>query len=502
MFKKVLIANRGEIAVRIARTVQQMGLRAVAIYSEPDRGAPHVLTADEAYPLEGKTSAETYLRADRIIDIATRHGVDAIHPGYGFLSENAAFAQSCAQVGVTFIGPSPDVIRAMGDKLTAKKLFADAGVPVVPGWSGDASTTEADQITAEADRIGYPVLIKAAAGGGGKGMRVVASASELHNAIEAAKREAHSAFGDARVFIEKFIDRPRHIEVQIFGDTHGNIVHLFERECSIQRRHQKIIEESPSPVMTPELRRRIGEAAVTAARTIGYTNAGTVEFMLDPGGSFHFLEVNTRLQVEHPVTEMITGHDLVRAQLLVAAGEPLPFTQEELTSTGHAIECRIYAEDAAHGFVPSIGRLEHFVPPQGPNIRVDSGVQAGSEISVYYDPMLAKMIVWGRDRSEALERTLWALDRFVALGVVTNIEFLRNVVDHVDFRAGRLHTKFLDEHAIAPTIERPPPESAYIAAALAAATNTSSRPEVSHDGTTSPRLGPWSAAGPWRRTMT
>lgn len=499
MFKKVLIANRGEIAVRVARTVQQMGASAVAVFSEPDRGAPHVRAADEAYALTGKTSAETYLRGDRILEIAQAHGVDAIHPGYGFLSENAEFAQACADAGVVFIGPSPDVIRAMGDKLTAKKLFADAGVPVVPGWSGDAAKEDQAVIAEQAERIGYPVLVKAAAGGGGKGMRVVDNPKNLRSAIEAAQREAQSAFGDGRVFIEKYISKPRHIEVQIFGDSRGNVVHLFERECSIQRRHQKIIEESPSPALTPELRERMGDAAVTAAKAIGYTNAGTVEFMVDDQGAFYFLEVNTRLQVEHPVTEMVVGYDLVRAQLHVAAGGALPFTQGDLAQTGHALECRIYAEDATKGFVPSIGVLSHFVPPAGDFIRVDSGVAEGTEVSVYYDPMLAKLIVWGRIRNEAIERTIWALDRFVALGVTTNIEFLRNVIDHPEFRAGRLHTQFLSDHATAGYLDEPAPDEAFVAAALAvqAGVGMTAESRVSMSPTVD-RDSPWCSAKPWR----
>ena len=376
MFRKVLIANRGEIAVRIAQSLQQMGITAAAIYSEADAHSLHARSADEAYALGGKTSAESYLRIDKIIDVAKAHGVDAIHPGYGFLSENADFAQACADARITFIGPSPQVIHDMGDKIIAKQSFIAAGVPVVPGWSGpeDAGV---EMIRGQAAKIGYPVLIKAAAGGGGKGMRVVQTEKDLATSLDAARREAQAAFGDGRIFLEKYISRPRHVEFQIFGDGRGNVVHLFERECSIQRRHQKIIEESPSPALTPQLRQKMGEAAVRAARTIGYTNAGTVEFMLDDAGNFYFLEVNTRLQVEHPVTEMITHQDLVRAQVLVAAGEELPFTQDELRQEGHAIECRIYAEDPARGFLPSTGTLAHYLPPIWANIRVDSGVSEG-----------------------------------------------------------------------------------------------------------------------------
>ncbi|MBI5762394.1 MAG: acetyl-CoA carboxylase biotin carboxylase subunit [Planctomycetes bacterium] len=496
MFKRVLIANRGEIAVRIAQTLQQMGIKTVAVYSDADRRALHVQVADEAYPLPGNTSAETYLRYDKIIALAEEHGVDAIHPGYGFLSENEDFATACADARITFIGPSPDVIRDMGDKIIAKEKFVAAGVPVVPGWSGDV-TIGIDALKKEAAKIGYPVLIKAAAGGGGKGMRVVPKESDLASSIEAAQREANAAFGDGCVFMEKYITRPRHVEFQIFGDSHGNVVHLFERECSIQRRHQKIIEESPSPALSPELRTKMGEAAVRAAKAIGYTNAGTVEFMVDADGHFYFLEVNTRLQVEHPVTEMITHHDLVRAQLIVAAGGKLPFTQDDLRQQGHALECRIYAEDASRGFLPSIGTLEHYVPPAGPNIRVDSGVSEGSQVTVFYDPMLSKLIVWGRNRDEAIARMDWALARYVVMGVTSNIEFLRTVLNHAEFRAGRLHTQFLDEHKITAPIAAIPDE-ALIAAALAGRNGVaSSRSAATHDrGEAS--VGPWQSANAWR----
>jgi len=491
MFRKVLIANRGEIAVRIAGTLQQMGITAVAIYSEPDARALHVRAADEAYALGGKTSAESYLRIEKIIEIARARGIDAIHPGYGFLSENEDFAQACADAGITFIGPSPQVIREMGDKIVAKEKFVAAGVPVVPGWSGSLDAG-VDSIRPHAQKIGYPVLIKAAAGGGGKGMRVVRSEKDLASSLEVAQREARAAFGDGRIFLEKYIDRPRHIEFQIFGDTRGNVVHLFERECSIQRRHQKIIEESPSPAMTPELRKKMGDAAVRAAKAIGYTNAGTVEFMLDEAGQFYFLEVNTRLQVEHPVTEMITQHDLVRAQVLVAAGEELPFSQDELARHGHAIECRIYAEDAQRGFLPSTGTLAHYVPPIGANIRVDSGVGEGSEVSSYYDPMLAKLIVWGSDRAEAITKMDWALSHYVVLGVTTSIPFLRAVISHPEFAAGRLHTQFLEQNAI--RTEACEPGHALIAAALVLQNGRATTSRIEH----AKADGPWQSVGAWR----
>ncbi len=494
MFERVLIANRGEIAVRVAQTLQQMGITVVAVHSEPDRRAVHVRAADEAYALEGSSSAETYLRGDKIIEIAKRCGAQAIHPGYGFLSENEDFAQACADAKITFIGPTPKVIVAMGDKIVAKKTFADAGVPVVPGATlEDGSPDEAKKC---AKKIGYPVLIKAAAGGGGKGMRVVQKEADLASSIEAAQREAGAAFGDGRVFLEKYITNPRHVEFQIFGDSHGNVVHLFERECSIQRRHQKIIEESPSPALTPQLRAQMGEAAVRAAKAIGYTNAGTVEFILDPSGAFYFLEVNTRLQVEHPVTEMITGQDLVRAQILVAAGQPLPFKQDDLRQDGHAIEGRICAEDASRGFMPSIGTIVRYVAPVGGGVRVDSGVAEGSEVTVHYDPMLAKLIVHGRTRQEAIEKMIWALDRYVILGVTTNMDLLRAVLSHPEFIAGRLHTHFLDQHKVLATVDHSVPEEALIAAALA---SQNGRSMLSANGERmAASAGPWQSAGAWR----
>ncbi len=466
MFKKVLIANRGEIAVRIAATLQQMGVTAAAVFSDVDRNALHVGLADEAYPLEGKAASETYLRGDKLIDIAKRHGVDAIHPGYGFLAENADFAQACGDAGLVFVGPKPEVIRTLGDKIRAKEILAKAGVPVVPGWSGKENEG-AERFATEAEKIGYPILLKAAAGGGGKGMRVVGSARELPAGLEACRREATAAFGDSRVFIEKYIARPRHIEFQIFGDEHGHIVHMYERECSIQRRHQKIVEETPSPGLTPALRQKMGDAAVAAARAVGYSNAGTVEFLVDDSGEFYFLEVNTRLQVEHPVTEMTLRLDLVHLQLRVAAGEELPFTQEQLRPQGHAIECRIYAEDAARGFLPSTGTIAEFALPTAPNLRVDSGVCASSEVSVYYDPMLAKMISWGVTREDSLRRLVWALQRSVVLGVTTNIEFLQALICGSEFGSGRLHTHFLEEHPVSLSNSAPVPDDIFIAAALA-----------------------------------
>jgi 3-methylcrotonyl-CoA carboxylase alpha subunit len=497
MFKKILIANRGEIAVRVAQTVQEMGILAATVYSDPDRSAQHVLAVDEAYALEGKTAAETYLRGEKIIAIARGKQVDAIHPGYGFLSENAGFAQACGNAGITFIGPSPEVIRATGNKIAAKKTLAAAGVPVVPGWTGTGKEDSA-RFQAEASRIGYPLLIKAASGGGGKGMRLVREERELLHAVESAQREAGAAFGDSEVFLEKFLERPRHVEFQIFGDSHGNVVHLFERECSIQRRHQKILEETPSPALNPQLRARMGEAAVRAARAVHYTNAGTVEFLVDSNGEFYFLEINTRLQVEHPVTELTTGHDLVRAQILVAAGESLPFSQETLRQDGHAIEVRICAEDASRDFMPSTGTIAVFEPPVGPSIRVDSGVVKNSEVSVYYDPMLAKLIVKGRDRNEAMEKLSWALSRFAVLGVTTNISFLRALIAHPEFRAGKLHTQFLQEHSIAAQ-NRGASREAIVAAALAIqqVPRSDTGRTTNNNGHREMLAGPWQAGG-WR----
>jgi len=498
MFKKILIANRGEIAVRIGRTAQQMGIDVVAVYSDPDRHAPHVGAADEAYALEGEAAADTYLRGDLLVDIARRAGAEAVHPGYGFLSENAEFAQACIDAGLTFIGPSPDVIRQLGDKLEAKRILSEAGVPVVPGWSGTGNDSLED-VTDQAAHIGYPVLIKAAAGGGGKGMRAVREEAELPAALEGARHEAGGAFSDARVFLEKFIVKPRHVEIQIFGDHHGNVVHLFERDCSIQRRHQKIVEESPSPAVDAPLRVAMGEAAVRAARAINYTNAGTVEFMVDQDGSFYFLEVNTRLQVEHPVTEMITAHDLVRTQLLVAAGERLPFSQMELEQHGHAIECRIYAEDAARGFLPSVGTLAVYEPPVGPNIRVDSGVAEGSAVTVHYDPMLAKLVTWGRTRDESLARMRWALSHWPVLGVTTNIQFLLALLDHPAFASGDVHTQFLDDTRIDRGRTDDAPDEALIAAAWASAAPSRGRtPSLDAQSPASEFVGPWRAGHAWR----
>ncbi|MCA9253246.1 MAG: acetyl-CoA carboxylase biotin carboxylase subunit [Phycisphaerales bacterium] len=492
MFKKVLIANRGEVAVRITNTLQQMGIVAVAVHSEPDRWGLHVRRADEAYALEGETAADTYLRINRIIEVAKSCGADAIHPGYGFLSENAAFAQACIDAGIVFIGPTPDVIRKMGDKMIAKTTLADAGVPVVPGY-WDNGNADIATLEREAERIGYPVLIKAAAGGGGKGMRVARTPDELRSGVDVARRESVSAFGDDRVFLEKYVTSPRHVEFQIFGDSTGRAVHMFERECSIQRRHQKIIEESPSPALSPELRQEMAAAAVRTAEAIGYTGAGTVEFILDESGSFYFLEVNTRLQVEHPITEMRLQLDLVRLQVEVAAGMPLTFEQNDLKPAGHAIECRIYAEDAARGFLPSVGEIRQFDAPAGANVRLDSGVFAGDHVTVYYDPMLAKLAVWGQTRDEALARMAWALRRFVVTGVTTNIAFLASVIRHPQFQKGEYDTHFLDAFDLEDG-EQIPDEVLVAAAMLAGRTKATGHGEKAVTASASP----WRNAGRWR----
>jgi acetyl-CoA carboxylase biotin carboxylase subunit len=495
-FQKILVANRGEIAVRVMQTLQEMGIQTVALASDADLQAEHVRIANEVIHLPGQKPAETYLQAEKIIQLAKERNVDAVHPGYGFLSENAKFAQACADAGIVFIGPKPDVIDSMGDKITAKQLMEKAGVPVVPGWAGELNT-DFPVIEKEANRIGYPVLVKAAAGGGGKGMRRVDNPSDLKAAFESAAREAQSAFGDARVFLEKYITKPRHIEFQIFGDHHGNVLHLFERECSIQRRHQKIIEETPSTALTPELRAKMGEAAVKAAQAMHYTNAGTVEFILDENGAFYFLEVNTRLQVEHPITEMTVHEDLVRLQVLVASGEALPFKQEDLRQDGHAIECRIYAEDPANNFMPGIGKLAFYRPPNGPSIRLDNGVREGGEVTVHYDPMLSKLIVWGTDRNAALEKMSWALSHFVVLGVANNIEFLKAIINHPAFISGDIHTHFLEVHPINTTATAIPQAVLALAALspvlLKRASTTGNVTE------TSQAQSPWKQGGSWRQ---
>jgi acetyl-CoA carboxylase biotin carboxylase subunit len=444
-FKKILIANRGEIALRVIRTCRAMGIGSVAVYSDADVRAPHVRLADEAVHIGPSQSKDSYLNVERIIESAKRTGAKAIHPGYGFLSENADFAENCQLAGITFIGPAADAIRKMGLKSTARTMMAEAGVPIVPGYD------EADQslsfLSTKVAAIGLPVLIKASAGGGGKGMRVVRDSTELGEAIEAARREAEKAFGDGSLLLEKYIECARHVEVQIVGDHYGHLIHLFERECSIQRRHQKIVEESPSPAVSPELRRRICEAAIDAGRAIGYTNAGTVEFILAPSGEFYFIEVNTRLQVEHPVTEMITGLDLVRLQIEIAQGRALSLAQEDIRQHGHAIEARLYAEDPNNRFLPATGKLYEWDLPQSiDGLRIDAGVERGTEVSIHYDPMLAKLIAHGANRETARRKLSYGLRTLFAPGVRTNREFLIRALDCPEFASGDYHTGLVDEH--------------------------------------------------------
>ncbi|MGH2586403.1 MAG: acetyl-CoA carboxylase biotin carboxylase subunit [Dehalococcoidia bacterium] len=473
-FRKVLVANRGEIAVRVMQACAELGIGTVAVYSEADAGALHVRVADEAVCIGPAPAPQSYLNAEAIVAAALATRADAVHPGYGFLSENADFAQACRDAGLVFIGPAPEAIRTMGSKIAAKRLAASLGVPLLPGYDG--ASQDVQTLEAEAARIGYPVLIKASAGGGGRGMRVVPDPAEFREALESAKREARAAFGDDTVLLERYVARPRHVEIQIFGDMMGTVLYLGERECSIQRRHQKVIEEAPSPAVTPALRAEMGEAAVRLAAAIGYTGAGTVEFLLDEGGRFAFLEMNTRLQVEHGVTELVTGLDLVHLQLRVAAGEPLPFRQEDVHLRGHAIECRVYAEDAAAGFLPSTGTLAAFVPPEGAGVRNDIGVQTGDTVSSFYDAMLAKLLVVGPSRAAAVERAALALRRYDVRGVTTNIPLLLATMEHPEFRAGRTSTAFLDEYILPSLGREAVPADALIAAAVAGVSRANANP--------------------------
>jgi 3-methylcrotonyl-CoA carboxylase alpha subunit len=467
MFRRLLIANRGEIACRIARTARRMGIHTIAVYSDADAGAAHVAACDEAVRIGEARPQDSYLRADLIVETARRLRAEAVHPGYGFLSENADFARACAAAGLVFVGPSPEAIAAMGSKSAAKALMEAAGVPLTPGYHGECQ--DPDYLLQQACLIGFPVLIKAVAGGGGKGMRRVDAAGGFAAALASCQREAKASFGDARVLVEKYLTSARHIEVQVFGDGRGNVVYLFERDCSVQRRHQKVLEEAPAPGLTAERRQRMGAAAVAAARAVGYTGAGTVEFIVDTAGEFYFMEMNTRLQVEHPVTEMITGLDLVEWQLRVAAGEALPLSQAQLTARGHAIEARLYAEDPARGFLPSIGRLFHLrTPATGPELRIDTGVREGDEISPYYDPMIAKLIVWGETRHAAVAKLRAALAEYEVVGVATNVEFLWRLTNAPSFVDARLDTALIErEHAHLFPAPAEPPETAWQAAAAA-----------------------------------
>ena len=444
MFKKILVANRGEIARRIFRACRELGVRSVAVYSEVDRGAPWARLADESYQLEGVSARQTYLNQEAIFAVASAAGAEAIHPGYGFLSENAEFAEACAAHGVHFIGPAPQAMRLLGSKASARELAREAEVPIIPGVDGAEHTNE--ELRQAAAQIGYPVLIKASAGGGGKGMRIVQSAEYFPDALHQARNEAMSSFGDDHVLVEKYFTDVRHVEVQVMGDRHGNIVHLFERECSIQRRHQKIIEETPSPAVSAATRQAMCQAALTLARSVNYVSAGTVEFVLTADDDFYFLEMNTRLQVEHPITELVTGIDIAAWQIRLAAGEALSFAQEDLVQRGHALECRLYAEDPANNFLPSIGELAFYRAPAGPGVRVDDGVESGTEISPYYDPMLGKVITFGYDREEAIRKMMRALQDTVVLGVRTNVAYLLAILKQPSFLSGDITTTFLDEH--------------------------------------------------------
>lgn len=499
MIRRVLIANRGEIALRVIRACRVAGIETVAVYSDADAEAPHVLAAHAAVHVGPPPAAESYLNVAAILEAARSQGADSVHPGYGFLSERAHFARAVEEAGLVFIGPPAAVIERLGSKSGARRIMASAGVPVVPGEApldqDDAALTEA------ARRLGAPLLVKPSAGGGGIGMKVVRRIDDLAAALPQARREAVSAFGDGTLYLERLIERPRHVEIQIFADRQGHTVHLFERECSAQRRHQKVVEETPCPALTPGLRARMGEAAVTAARAVGYENAGTVEFLLDGEGddaSFYFLEINTRLQVEHPITECVVGVDLVQAQLAVASGLPLPWSQAELTQRGHAVECRIYAEAPASGFLPQAGTLLRYREPAGPGIRVDSGVAEGGEVPVFYDPLLAKLVVWGATRTESLARMRDALTRFEVLGLHTNLAFLAAVVAHENFIAGRIDTGFLDRNLDA--LARPDvhvPDTALVAAAWRAA-NAASHPLPSADPRGVATYDPFDTIRGWR----
>jgi acetyl-CoA carboxylase biotin carboxylase subunit len=491
--KRLLIANRGEIAVRIIRACREAGLESVAVYSDADRTARHVVYADRAVRIGPPPAAESYLNIPALIAAAQSAGADAVHPGYGFLSERGAFARACEEAGLTFVGPPAAVIDRMGSKVEARNLMIASGVPVVPGQTPRDQSD--DGVVAAARELGYPVLVKASAGGGGKGMRTVRNDSAAREAVAAARREALTAFGDGTLYVERLIARPRHVEVQVIADNHGQVVHLFERECSVQRRHQKVIEESPSPLLTPALRAKMGAAAVSAARAADYRNAGTIEFLVEGAGDdarFYFLEMNTRIQVEHPVTEVVTGTDLVRAQLEIAAGATLPWTQDSLRQRGHAIECRVYAEDPVRQFLPQAGPLTLYREPAGPGVRIDSGVVEGDEISVHYDPLIAKLTVHAETREHARARSLAALRAYPILGVRTNLSFLIAILQHRSFAAGSVHTAFIDEHLdeLIPAL-RPPPEALVAAAVGLPGAPASAGP--------ADRVEPWDRLSGWGR---
>jgi acetyl-CoA carboxylase biotin carboxylase subunit len=478
--EKILVANRGEIALRVMRTAKEMGIKTVAVYSDADRDARFARFADEAVHIGPSPSSQSYLVVDKILQAAAQTGADAIHPGYGFLSENAAFAQAAEAAGIRFIGPKAHAIETMGSKLAAKETVKPFDVPLVPGTDHPIESVEAAREVAE--KIGFPLLIKASAGGGGKGMRIVRAMDELENSFERAVSEAVNAFGDGAVFIERFVTSPRHIEIQILADEHGNVVHLFERECSIQRRHQKVVEEAPSAVLTPELRQAMGRSAIEVAKSCQYVGAGTVEFLLDDQNRYYFLEMNTRLQVEHPVTECITNVDLVREQIRIAEGHPLSFGQEDLSIRGHAIEIRVYAENPREGFLPDTGILHRYQPPTGPGVRVDDGVEQGQEIPIHYDPMLAKLVVFAQDRESAIDRCVQAIDAYEIAGVSTTLDFGRFAIDHPAFRSGKFDTHFVEEHFKPEFLDRPTDlaaeELAELAVALVQRTKRSAAPSA------------------------
>jgi acetyl-CoA carboxylase biotin carboxylase subunit len=492
VFKKILIANRGEIAARVAKTCRDLGIATVSVYSEADVSSPHVHATDEAVPIGPAQASESYLNIDTILQAARTTGAEAIHPGYGFLSENSLFARRVQEAGLTFIGPSPHSLEAVGNKIFARQTVAKLGVPVIPALENPS--TDPSVLHEQVGALGYPLLIKAAAGGGGKGMRIVRQEKDLVDAVAAAQREAASAFADGTVYIERYLEQPRHIEVQILGDTQGTLVHLGERECSIQRRYQKILEETPSPAVSEQLRAQMTAAALTVAKAAGYYNAGTVEFILDNQGRFYFLEVNARLQVEHPITEWVTQLDLVREQIRIAAGEPLGFRQEDVRRTGHAFECRVYAEDPANGFFPSPGKILAWQAPAGPGVRIDAGVEKQTDVSVYYDPLIAKISTWGRDREQARTRMETALRHCVVLGPTTNIPFLLDLLGHSAFVAGHTHTGFLTEHfAQWRSRQQTHLHEAALAAVLSQAKGGAVTTAVSHSPDT-----PWRQLGGWR----
>lgn len=497
MFKKILIANRGEIAVRVIRACRELGIRAAVIYSEVDRASLHVQLADEAYLVGPAEPRESYLNIDRIIAIAHQAKAEAIHPGYGFLAENPEFSKRCEEEGIIFIGPNSKALQLVGDKIMARRTMEAAGIPIIPGMKEVGRSY--DDYAAEAQRLGYPVMIKASAGGGGKGMRIVYREEDLRPALEAGMREALAAFGDESVYLEKYIEEPRHVEFQVLADNYGQVVHLYERECSIQRRHQKIVEETPSQALTPELRHRMGETAKKVLQVAGYNNAGTVEFLLDKNKNFYFLEVNARLQVEHPITELTTGIDLVHQQIKIAAGEKLAFTQEDIKPRGHAIECRIYAEDPTRNFLPSSGKILYLQEPRGPGIRVDSGIYAGWHVPIYYDPILSKLIVWAENRQMACRRMIAALKDYVILGIETTIPFLRDVISHPEFLAGRTTTNFISQYLANWGETSKELDLRRLAQAAAAYLDINRQPASRAEGIGRPiKLSPWQTLGRWR----